>query len=255
VPKEDRKKLTPVLGQLSGAASRLHPVKDGTLGIAEGWSSALAAFELFGVPTWSAISAGNLKFFAPPPEVRHLIIFGDNDKNFVGQAAARQGVEDRDEDSRASRQRLARCAQRAQGGGVVRRPKGGEQFIMLPRRVLGNPAFFQISRHAYRLLLFLMREHLRTGGRHNGRLKAPWRQLRQLGVRRSSIAKAIAELEDAGLIDHWQGGMRVPTTYALKWLPGTPPKASKSGDNGGTRLTQSGPRLGPHVVPNWDPYL
>jgi putative DNA primase/helicase len=88
VPKEDRKKLTPVCGRLDGAASRLHPVRDGMLCVAEGITSALASYELFGVPTWSAISAGNLKLFVPPFELRHLIIFGDNDRNFVGQAAA-----------------------------------------------------------------------------------------------------------------------------------------------------------------------
>lgn len=72
---------------LSGAAIRLTPVSE-CLGIAEGIETALAAFELFEVPTWSCISTSGIESFEPPPEVRELIVFTDNDRNYAGQKAA-----------------------------------------------------------------------------------------------------------------------------------------------------------------------
>lgn len=72
-----------------GSAIRLAPVgPDGRLGVAEGIETALKAAERFGLPVWSLINAGNLAAFVPPPEVRELTIFGDNDRSFTGQAAA-----------------------------------------------------------------------------------------------------------------------------------------------------------------------
>lgn len=72
---------------LSGAAIRLTPVSE-RLGIAEGTETALAAAELFEVPVWSCISTSGIESFEPPPKVRELIVFADNDCNFAGQAAA-----------------------------------------------------------------------------------------------------------------------------------------------------------------------
>lgn len=72
---------------IAGAAIRLTPVSE-RLGIAEGTETALAATELFGVPTWSCISTSGIESFEPPPEVRELIVFADHDENFAGQAAA-----------------------------------------------------------------------------------------------------------------------------------------------------------------------
>lgn len=71
---------------LSGAAIRLTPASR-TVGIAEGVETALAAAELFEVPTWSCISTSGIESFEPPAGVKHVVIFADNDHNFAGQTA------------------------------------------------------------------------------------------------------------------------------------------------------------------------
>ncbi len=70
-----------------GSAIRLCEPGD-TLGIAEGIETALSVTALFGVPCWAAISDTILKGWEPPPDVRQVIVFGDNDENSAGQAAA-----------------------------------------------------------------------------------------------------------------------------------------------------------------------
>jgi len=70
-----------------GGAIRLAPAGD-ALGIAEGIETALSAFALFGVPCWAAVNAGMLAAWEPPPEAKRIIIFGDNDPSYTGQAAA-----------------------------------------------------------------------------------------------------------------------------------------------------------------------
>lgn len=59
------------------------------LGVAEGIETALAAHWLFKVPVWSAICANGFAHFSVLPDrVKKLIVFGDNDESFTGQAAA-----------------------------------------------------------------------------------------------------------------------------------------------------------------------
>ena len=70
-----------------GAAVRLMPYQK-TLGIAEGVETALSAALLFGVPVWAALDAGLLRKWQPPSDLDRIVIFGDNDENFTGQAAA-----------------------------------------------------------------------------------------------------------------------------------------------------------------------
>lgn len=74
-------------GALNGSAIRLHEAGE-TLLIAEGIETALSAAEIFGLPAWAAMNAGLLERVNVPSFVKHVVICGDNDSNFVGQAAA-----------------------------------------------------------------------------------------------------------------------------------------------------------------------
>lgn len=60
----------------------------GVLGIAEGIETALAASMRFGLPVWSCISSGLMEAWKQPDDVQKVIVFGDNDPKFAGQAAA-----------------------------------------------------------------------------------------------------------------------------------------------------------------------
>jgi len=81
------RKVLPPVSPLSGGAIRLSPAGD-VLGIAEGIETALAATQTTGIPTWAAYSATLLEQFVPPSCVRNVVVFGDNDASFTGQASA-----------------------------------------------------------------------------------------------------------------------------------------------------------------------
>ena len=80
-----RKKLLSAVG--TGAAIRLFEPTD-ELGIAEGIETAIAAHEIFGLPTWATISATIMEGFAPPESIRRLTICADHDATFAGQRSA-----------------------------------------------------------------------------------------------------------------------------------------------------------------------
>lgn len=86
-PVDSCRKILPGPCRNNGAAVELYPAEP-TIGIAEGIETAIAAQMLYGIPTWAALSAALLKAFTPPSSVRRLVIFGDNDRNHTGQAAA-----------------------------------------------------------------------------------------------------------------------------------------------------------------------
>jgi len=85
--KPARKIMKPI-GTITGAAIRLHPDFEDRICIAEGIESAYAAHKDCGLPAFSALNAGNMAKFVPPNGVKVVFIYGDNDKNFVGQLAA-----------------------------------------------------------------------------------------------------------------------------------------------------------------------
>lgn len=72
---------------LNTSCVRLGPIAE-QMGIAEGIETAICASKLFGMTVWAATNAGLLASWKPPEGVRSVVIFGDNDDNFTGQAAA-----------------------------------------------------------------------------------------------------------------------------------------------------------------------
>ncbi|ACM02180.1 DUF7146 domain-containing protein [Cereibacter sphaeroides] len=63
-------------------------VAGGPLGIAEGIETAMSASALYDMPVWAALSAPMLAKWSPPAGCSEVAIFGDNDANLSGQAAA-----------------------------------------------------------------------------------------------------------------------------------------------------------------------
>lgn len=72
---------------LKKAAVRTGPAAH-RLGIGEGIESALAAQQRFGCTVWAATSASMLENWEPPRGAKKILIAGDNDAGFAGQAAA-----------------------------------------------------------------------------------------------------------------------------------------------------------------------
>lgn len=71
-----------------GCAVQLSPPNNELLGIAEGVETAMSASTMFSVPVWAALDANHLKTWTPPKGVGWVMIFGDNDESYTGQAAA-----------------------------------------------------------------------------------------------------------------------------------------------------------------------
>jgi putative DNA primase/helicase len=82
-----RKKLTTAVDTVRGGAIRLFKAGD-VLGVAEGIETAIACHERDGLPVWAVISATILEGWEPPAGVRHVVIYGDHDRNYAGHKAA-----------------------------------------------------------------------------------------------------------------------------------------------------------------------
>lgn len=62
--------------------------RSATVGVAEGLETALSAGLRWGIPTVSTINAQLLEKYLPPEGVKTVVIFGDHDESFAGQASA-----------------------------------------------------------------------------------------------------------------------------------------------------------------------
>lgn len=81
-----KKTMPPTEPMAGGAIVTAKP--EWATGVAEGLETALSAALLHDMPVWSCANAGMLEKWEPPAIVRDVCIFGDNDKNFAGHAAA-----------------------------------------------------------------------------------------------------------------------------------------------------------------------
>lgn len=75
------KKSMSAIDAMAGSYIKLFDIKDGILGVSEGIEKSLAinAIYMSKMPVWSLISATIMQNFVPPPSVKVLHIFGDND--------------------------------------------------------------------------------------------------------------------------------------------------------------------------------
>jgi hypothetical protein len=101
---------------------------------------------------------------------------------------------------------------------MAKNRKHAEPFIKLPLKLLTSRAWHALGPNAKRLIEFLMIEHLRHGGRRNGHLLAPRRQLEE-GISEHLVSGAIKEAEALGFVDCTRGVGRCPSVYTLTWLP------------------------------------
>jgi putative DNA primase/helicase len=80
------KKVMP--GKLpDGCAIRLAPAR-AMMGVAEGIETAISAAILYDMPVWACVNGNLLSKWIPPEIAEEIVIFGDNDRNFTGQAKA-----------------------------------------------------------------------------------------------------------------------------------------------------------------------
>jgi putative DNA primase/helicase len=71
----------------AGCAIRLWEPRE-VMGIAEGIETAMSAAILFRMPVWAAVSGVMLSKWEPPAIAKKIVVFGDNDLSFTGQAKA-----------------------------------------------------------------------------------------------------------------------------------------------------------------------
>ena len=83
-----QKKIMPPIETITGGCIRLAEPQT-SLAFAEGIETALAMWQLSGIPCWATISAhGMTQIKSIPKQITHVYLCADNDLSFVGQAAA-----------------------------------------------------------------------------------------------------------------------------------------------------------------------
>ena len=58
------------------------------MGVAEGVETAVSASIMYGIPVWACVNGTLLSKWMPPALAKEIVVFGDNDRNFAGQAKA-----------------------------------------------------------------------------------------------------------------------------------------------------------------------
>ncbi len=150
-------------------------------------------------------------------------------------------------------------------------PPEGKQFAWQTPELLGSLAWREMSQSAFRVVTFLMIEHLSEAGRENGNLNAGYDRLARWGVSRRCIAPAIRELVTRGLVRITvKGGIygpdqkRTPSTYRLTWIGTLNPECAPTNDwrrfnrkRSVSRRSKSisrGPQSGALISPTFRPY-
>ncbi len=78
-------------------------------------------------------------------------------------------------------------------------------YLPLNLEFLESPAMYRVPVNCWKLLHFLMKEHLKSGWCNKGLLKAPYKQLEEFGIPKRYINLAICEAEDRGVISVKRG--------------------------------------------------
>jgi hypothetical protein len=98
-------------------------------------------------------------------------------------------------------------------------PPKGEPWIWKTRALMKSAAWRGLGINARRVVDFLECEHMGHGGKENGLLVAPRKQLIAWGIGARHISGAIREMETSGLVDVERSAGRRPNRYTLNWLP------------------------------------
>src|SRR5437879_4735522 len=116
-------------------------------------------------------------------------------------------------DSVYARDRLARFPESESTFAMSVKIEG--QFLPFPQDLLESSAWWEALQHRYvmSLLNFLIHEHLHHGGKENGNLVAPYKQLRRYcedggGIRAGATLSTIDIARRLGLIRVMAGGHR-----------------------------------------------
>ncbi len=85
---ENQKKILPSFSRLVGGAIRLFEPMEGSICVAEGVETALAASKMFGLPCWSVCNSRLMEGFEVPDGVNSVFVCADNDSNYTGHKSA-----------------------------------------------------------------------------------------------------------------------------------------------------------------------